>query len=935
VTNSGSAPLLGPVVVADNKATDESCPAVTTVGDLDDYLDPGEAVTCTATYTVTASDATAGSVTNTASATVGGVTSNNDSQTVNRQIADLTVSKSNNVSGTVGANASFDWTITVANNGSGTASFAGNQVILSDSLPGDSGYYPQGSLTLINGSTAPTGTINCSISGTNLSCLANGAVTLPVGASFSVSFAVTPTIPGSLDNTVTVDPNNNVTEGNEGNNTGSNSVTVLAPTNTPTNTATNTATSTPTNTPTATATGTATNTPTNTATNTATSTPSNTPTNTATSTPTDTPTNTPTNTATNTPTSTPTATPTSTATNLPAPPTAQDDSASTSFNTSVTLPDITANDTAFGPGNSILPSTIDLDPSTGGQQTSFTDGSGNQWSANTATGEVTFTPAANFTGVATIPYSVRDSLGGTATADLTVTVGAPASISGVVFHDADLNGAQGAGEAGIGSVRVELYDNTGTTLIGFANTTAGGSYSFTNLPPGNYLVREIDPAGYVSTTANDVTTSLIAGGSSTVNFGDYRLSNSSVSSIAGIVFDDANANGVQDSGEAPLSGVTIQLRNNSGAVVATTTTTAAGAYGFTNLAAGSYTLREIDPTGYVSTTLNTVALTLSAGTQATVHFGDQISGSVMISDPAVTKFGSPSNATVGSAVVYTITVGNTGNVNATNVIITDTKPAFLDIISITISPNPGLSPVIAGNTFTINFGTVTPTDSYVVTVLTRVNAQGQPPGGVNQVSLASASGTDRAFNNAGAASLQITTGGSIGGVSELPETGFAPGILTSLSHLPREMYSNAGDILLEIPSLGVKISVVGVPLRNGTWNVSWLGNQAGWLEGSAFPSWKGNSILTGHVYLPNGQPGPFVNLNTLRYGERIIIHAYQEKYIFEVRTNTVVEPDDTSALKHEKQPWLTLVTCKEYDQKTDTYRKRVVVRAVLVSVTGE
>jgi uncharacterized repeat protein (TIGR01451 family) len=82
VTNSGFAPLLGPVVVADDKATDESCPAVSTAGDLDDFLDPGESVTCTATYTVVAGDVTAGSVTNQATAGAGGATSNTATKTV-------------------------------------------------------------------------------------------------------------------------------------------------------------------------------------------------------------------------------------------------------------------------------------------------------------------------------------------------------------------------------------------------------------------------------------------------------------------------------------------------------------------------------------------------------------------------------------------------------------------------------------------------------------------------------------------------------------------------------------------------------------------------------------------------------------------------------------------------------------------------------------
>ena len=82
VTNSGSAPLAGPVAVSDDKSSDESCPAVSTVGDFDDFLDPGESLVCTATYTIAPGDVTAGFVTNQATATAGGVTSNTDTATV-------------------------------------------------------------------------------------------------------------------------------------------------------------------------------------------------------------------------------------------------------------------------------------------------------------------------------------------------------------------------------------------------------------------------------------------------------------------------------------------------------------------------------------------------------------------------------------------------------------------------------------------------------------------------------------------------------------------------------------------------------------------------------------------------------------------------------------------------------------------------------------
>jgi LPXTG-site transpeptidase (sortase) family protein len=139
-------------------------------------------------------------------------------------------------------------------------------------------------------------------------------------------------------------------------------------------------------------------------------------------------------------------------------------------------------------------------------------------------------------------------------------------------------------------------------------------------------------------------------------------------------------------------------------------------------------------------------------------------------------------------------------------------------------------------------------------------------------------------------------------------------------------------VALVIPSLGVNIPVVGVPKKDGTWNVAWLADQAGWLEGSAFPSWNGNSVLTGHVYLSNGLPGPFVNLNKLKFGDKLVVYAFGQKYTFDVQTNEIVNPTDRSVMKHEEKPWLTLVTCRDYDEKTDTYKSRVVVRAVLVDV---
>jgi LPXTG-site transpeptidase (sortase) family protein len=170
----------------------------------------------------------------------------------------------------------------------------------------------------------------------------------------------------------------------------------------------------------------------------------------------------------------------------------------------------------------------------------------------------------------------------------------------------------------------------------------------------------------------------------------------------------------------------------------------------------------------------------------------------------------------------------------------------------------------------------------------------------------------------------------------LPSTGFAPGKITAIGAQPVEkQYSQAGDMTLEIPSLGVKAPLVGIPKSDSGWDLSWLWNQVGYLGGTAFPTWAGNSVITGHAYLPNGKPGPFVNLGNLGYGSQIEIHAWGQRYIYEVRSVERVQPDDQKVLKHEELPWVTLLTCQGYDEAKGTYRWRLAVKAVQVKVASE
>jgi LPXTG-site transpeptidase (sortase) family protein len=168
---------------------------------------------------------------------------------------------------------------------------------------------------------------------------------------------------------------------------------------------------------------------------------------------------------------------------------------------------------------------------------------------------------------------------------------------------------------------------------------------------------------------------------------------------------------------------------------------------------------------------------------------------------------------------------------------------------------------------------------------------------------------------------------------QVPETGFAPGVVTNLPAQPLEKaYQDLGQVWLEIPALQLRISITGVPIVDGDWDVSWLDREAGWLNGTAFPGYAGNSVITAHVYLPSGLPGPFVNLDKLSWDDKVIVHAFGQQYIYQVRSNQFVQPDNTIATRHEQYPWLTLLTCRGFDDGSGRYNYRVMIRAVLIEV---
>lgn len=168
---------------------------------------------------------------------------------------------------------------------------------------------------------------------------------------------------------------------------------------------------------------------------------------------------------------------------------------------------------------------------------------------------------------------------------------------------------------------------------------------------------------------------------------------------------------------------------------------------------------------------------------------------------------------------------------------------------------------------------------------------------------------------------------------QLPDTGFPPQQVTPLRRQPADKaYAALNDLWLEIPGLGIKATIVGVPRGGDGWDTSWLWDRIGYLEGTSFPTLPGNTALAAHAYLPSGTPGPYYQIDRLKFGDTIILHAWGQKYVYEVRRVLKVQPSDLSILDHQDLDWITLITCDDYDARSSRFTKRLVAQAVLVRI---
>lgn len=179
-----------------------------------------------------------------------------------------------------------------------------------------------------------------------------------------------------------------------------------------------------------------------------------------------------------------------------------------------------------------------------------------------------------------------------------------ATIGNYVWDDKDADGTQDGNESGIDGVAVSLMQ--GMTEVATTSTTGGGFYSF-NVVPGTYSVKFTKPTNFsnVSPTdaaSDDLDSDGLTPGAITLSSGETNntldLGLFNLATIGNYVWDDADADGIQDSTEVGINGVSVSLMQGS-TQVATTTTTGGGLYSFI-VAPGSYTVEFTQPTDYNS-----------------------------------------------------------------------------------------------------------------------------------------------------------------------------------------------------------------------------------------------------------------------------------------------------------------------------------------------
>jgi uncharacterized protein (DUF2141 family) len=179
------------------------------------------------------------------------------------------------------------------------------------------------------------------------------------------------------------------------------------------------------------------------------------------------------------------------------------------------------------------------------------------------------------------------------------------------FNDKNANGLQDSGEAGLPNWSFNVQCGCAfATLTTDASGNACGSFF-----PGNCIVVEQQQPGWSPTTATTQSVNVGSGQSATATFGNARKGELCIRK-----FNDANGNGVQDTGEAGLPWSFV-LHGPGG--VTTTVTTGANGGWCGSVPAGPYSIVESPASGWTPTTPSTVNVTVTSGSAANAVFGNR------------------------------------------------------------------------------------------------------------------------------------------------------------------------------------------------------------------------------------------------------------------------------------------------------------------------
>ena len=165
-------------------------------------------------------------------------------------------------------------------------------------------------------------------------------------------------------------------------------------------------------------------------------------------------------------------------------------------------------------------------------------------------------------------------------------------VAGTVYEDTNGNGIQDAGEPGIEGVTVTVTDVNGNPYT--LTTDENGNYA-ENVPAGDTII-VIDestlPSGFTQTQGSPTTTVSVPVGGIANDVDGYEPP-ATAGTVEGVIYEDTNGNGMQDTGELPLSGVTVIITDSEGGTQTLTTGTD-GTYSAT-VPAGD-TIIDIDET---------------------------------------------------------------------------------------------------------------------------------------------------------------------------------------------------------------------------------------------------------------------------------------------------------------------------------------------------